>query len=303
MLSASQKTYDPWYTGSLNATSGSNLGKGLISIQPYLSYYDVYGQYTQSWGHHSVPNIRYGELDVYFQMGLNSWLDATVNSKCYYKESRHEETFQFGDSSIFFGLQLLAKKDFTPIPSIRLTLKEIFPTGKYKNLDPKKNGIDAGGQGSYQTSITLILSKVHYWIANHPISWRIDFEYSVPAPVKVKNFNAYGGGYNTKGKVAPGMGYQLILSLEYSFTQRWAYAMDFIYYYSAKDKFKGYAGTNSNGTPASMYSPSSAYVVLSPALEYNFNANLGIIGGLYFTVAGKNSQQLISGQLSLTYTF
>ncbi len=50
-----------------------------------------------------------------------------------------------------------------------------------------------------------------------------------------------------------------------------------------------------------MRSPTSAQFSIAPAIEYNWNANIGIIFGSWFTLAGKNSTQFTSGVFAFNY--
>jgi len=297
------KTYDPWYTGPLLACGGDNVEKGKFNVQPYLFYRDTYGIYNKAWGHHSIPDTFTFQTVLYLQAGITTWLDFTLGFMSFYKEREGKDSFEIGDCSATFGLQIIKQKDLTPRPSIRIEIEQDFPTGKYKNLNPNKKGIDASGSGSYETFFNFIISKVVYWITNHPISWRINLAYTHTTNVKVSNFNTYGGGYNTKGKVNPGHVYTGIMAFEFSFTQRWVYAMDFVYTDAIKKTFKGTPGITIAGEKAINSLPSSKQFSLAPALEYNFNKNLGILGGFHFSVKGENCTEYLTGFLSVTYTF
>ena len=68
---------------------------------------------------------------------------------------------------------------------------------------------------------------------------------------------------------------------------------DFQYQHSNKNRFSGKKGGSAP------IAPSSEQISMAPALEYNFNANVGIIGGAWFSVAGRNSTQFISWVLAL----
>ncbi len=46
-----------------------------------------------------------------------------------------------------------------------------------------------------------------------------------------------------------------------------------------------------------------AEITLAPALEYNFSENLGIIGGAWFTLSGKNTPAFISTMIELTMSW
>lgn len=297
------KTYQPWYTGPLIASDGSNLAPGFVNVQPYLFFKDTYGEYNKAWGHHSNPSTFTFKAEMYFQTGITKWLDVAIIANSFFKEKEGKTAFDVGDTSVEFGLQLLRGKDLTAIPYVRLIIEEVFPTGKYNNLNPTKEGIDATGSGSYETIFNLIFQKTVFWFTNHPIRWRTNAAYTYSTKVSVKNFNVYGGGFGTRGKVAPGGVITGILAFEFSFNQRWVFAMDTVYVYARKTTFKGTPGLTSEGTAASNSTGSSDTTSLAPVLEYNFNENFGILAGSHFTIRKRNATKFTSGIISATYTF
>jgi len=298
-----KKAYDPWYTGPLLAASANNIEKGKFNIQPYLFFRNTHGVYNKKWGHHTTPDTFTFTTEALFQMGFTSWLDLTIGARSMYKKREGLDSFDIGDTSASFGFQIIREKDFTIQPSIRFKAAIFFPTGKYNNLNPRKQGIESSGSGAYEGVFSLNFSKVVYWFENHPIAWRLNPSYTISSNVSVKNFNTYGGGYNTRGIVSPGNLLSLDLSFEYSFTQRWVFAMDFAYIETTKTKFRGTPGTTPEGGVANNTQPSTWRLSLAPALEYNFSKNLGVLGGFHFSVAGKNSTEYLAGIISATYTF
>lgn len=298
-----QRAYEPWYTGPLLAETGTNTPKGMINIQPYLYFRDTNGVYDKSWGHQSTPSTFTFHSELDFEVGITKWLDVTFIGQAFYKDKEGVRSFDFGDTTARLGFQLLFEKNYTLIPSIRFLIEESFPTGKYKNLNPSKLGIDASGSGSYETIFALVIEKVVYWFDAHPIRFRLNPSYTYSTKASVKNFNAYGGGFNTDGKAKPGGVFSGIVSFEYSFTQRWVLAMDIVHVESGKTTFSGIRGTNSDGTIASNTKAKSNQTSLAPAIEYNFSANLGVLAGSHFSIRGKNATDFASGIISATYTF
>ena len=69
------------------------------------------------------------------------------------------------------------------------------------------------GAGSYNTNLSFNISKVLWWVTLHPMNFRVSLNYSLPALVGVKGFNAYGGGTGTDGRVHPGIPSKAILGM------------------------------------------------------------------------------------------
>ncbi|NGX56653.1 MAG: hypothetical protein K1060chlam5_00896 [Candidatus Anoxychlamydiales bacterium] len=302
-IKANETIEYPWYTGPLITYSAENLEKGLVNIQPYLHFRDTYGEFNKSWGYKSLPSTFTFKPTINLQFGLTKYLDVTFLMIGYYKEKSKEKAVEYGDTTVTFGIQLLRQEKNTYKPSIRLTLAETFPTGKYKNLNPNKLGIDASGSGSYETTFSLNLSKIAYFFENHPISFRLNLNYLLPSNAKVRGFNAYGGGFNTNGTVKPGHIIGIFGSFEFSMTQRWVLAMDILHTHGTKVTFKGNKGLSLNGLIASNSSSSSSQTSLAPAIEYNFNKNLGVLAGVHFVIQNKNATNFLSEVISVTYTF
>jgi hypothetical protein len=94
-----------------------------------------------------------------------------------------------------------------------------------------------------------------------------------------------------------GSSYSADFGYEFSFTQRWVFALDVVYNYNQKTTFSGRSG----GSPVG--GPFSDELSLAPAIEYNVNENLGFLGGVWFSVWGRNSLDFVSGIVSFTYSF
>jgi hypothetical protein len=289
------KEYDPWFTGPLLCPSANNLDPGSFNIQPYLFFTETY---PDSGAHQFTV-----EESNYVQYGLLKYLDVTFFFHLLFNEKEHENSFGYGDTTVSFGLQALKQVPHTLTPSIRITIAQTFPTGKFRNLDPTKGSVDSFGAGAFRTKVALQISKTVYWIRYHPIAFRLYFPFSVPSLVLVKGFNASGGGYNTYGKVRPPYVFSSVFAYELSLTQRWVFATDFWYEYDSKSTFSGNPGTNIDGTIASNGSLAGHTLSIAPAIEYNVNSDFGFIAGVWFTALTKNTSDFVSYAISFTYTF
>lgn len=251
-----QKMFIPWYTGPLITGSANNAPKGKTNIQPYLYFFWQYGQYQDNRKLDRVPSIYTLNPLIVLQRGLTDWLDITVIPQGFFRWREGESAQKFGDLSVTFGIQLV--KETPSVPSIRFTIGESFPTGKYRHLDPDKAGIDASGSGAYETVFGLNISKILWWFKLHPIGFRFVTSYSIPDHnAKVNDFNAYGGGFGTNGHVRVGNTLNMDIGIEVSITQRWVFATDIAYTYNEKNIFFGNPGLTALGTPAVNGSPTS----------------------------------------------
>lgn len=297
------KTYSPWYTGPLLAASAYTLPPGSVYTQPYLYLTNTYGSYTDSFKSRSQPSVYSVTPDISFQTGLTNFFDIAVEGSSIYNNRKGKTAYHLEDITVKLGMQLLREKKETFYPTIKFRIQEYFPTGKYKNLNPEKFGIDATGTGDYRTIFLLAMSKIFYFWPMHPNKWTFNLAYQLPTKVKVKDFNSYGGGYGTNGTVTPGQTISTDIAVEYSCSQSLVLVMEAAYSYTTPTKYSGTIGYALDGSLSSNSSNSSMQCSLAPAIEYNFTQNVGFIGGVWFSIFGKNSSQFVSAVISLCYTF
>ncbi len=296
-----KEMFNPWYAGPLLTPSAHILPPGLVNIQPYLFWTNTYGKFNSSGHSHKIPNIHTVNPTFGALIGMISWMHLTFNVQGIWNKQQSHSSFNWGDTSVGLGFGALAEGPYNP--AILFGVKETFPSGKYQHLNPHKGGVDSTGAGSYQTTFSFNISKVVWWVSLHPMNMRLSLNYTIPSVVSVHGFNTYGGGFGTDGKVHPGEGFQGDFGYEYSFTKRWVAALDVVYNYSRRNKFSGHPGVASPGIPATVGGPFGDQLSLAPALEYNPNANLSFLAGVWFTVWGRNASNFVSGVASVEYTF
>ena len=297
-----QKMFIPWYTGPIIAGSASNVPPGKVNIQPYLYFTLNYAAYNSQRKMMSAPNTYIFSPLFLFQTGITNYVDISIVPQAFFRWERGEFGANIADLPIQLGFQITHETPY--IPKIRFLVGEIFPIGKYQNLNSHKLGLDATGEGAFQTSVGLNLNKVLWWYKLHPISLRFAGSYNIPNnDVHVYNYNAYGGGEGTDGRVDVGSTLSLDIGVEYSLTQKWVLATDLCYTYSNHSTFKGTPGESSPGVPAQTGLPSSDQLSLAPAVEYNINSDSGFIGGVWFTMTGRNSSSFVTLVLSYTTLF
>ena len=296
-----KKMFNPWYGGPLLTGSPSIITPGYVNLQPYLFILDNYAAFDSSRKSRSIPDLLVIRPLTDIHIGIINWMDIIIEFQGYYKKQNNQSSFNFGDCSatLNFGIY----KETAYIPNIKFYIKESFPTGKYQKLKSYKANVDSSGSGSYTTSFGIVFGKIIWWWLTHPISLRLAFNYSVPAKVSVKNFNTYGGGFGTKGKVNPGNVLAASFGYEQSITQKLVLAFDLAYEADDRSTFKGIKGVTSGGDEATVGNPSSDVFSLAPALEYNFNPNVALIAGAWFSVYGRNTNNFAGGVITVTATF
>jgi hypothetical protein len=296
-----RKMFNPWYSGPLITGSAHNLDPGYLNIQPYLYVIDNYGIYNKDRHSESIDDLIQVEPQIVLQTGLLPRLDITAILSGFYNKQNGIDSGGYNDTVVQLGYQLV--KETAYVPAVRFVFSESFPSGKYNDLNPAKRGLDAIGSGSYETTFTINFGKVVWWLTTHPMALRYSLNFMIPTSVHVRNFNSYGGGYGTHGKIKPGKQFTNDFGFEYSFTQKWVFALDLVYFYQGKARFSGNPGVDAAGNPAANGRPFSDQLSLAPAIEYNPSSTIGILGGAWFSVYGRSSFNFASAVISYYQVF
>lgn len=286
----------PWFTGPLLAPSANTVLPGHVKLQPYLNTRVIVGDYDSHW--HVVPrdNFYTEELRFKTKIGIAKRLDFEFSPILLYRETQGRHSVNIADLPLVLNIQILSSKALGRGPALKLGLRADIPTGKYQKLDPAKKRTDETGTGCWFPGVSLSCSNIWYISGFHYFEIRALAQYRVGVPVHVKGLNTYGGDQYTRGTAYPGNYLILDTAVEYSLTQRWALACDFVYLHRNRDRFFGKNGTF-------MRHPSAEEFSVAPAIEYSWSKNMGVVGGVWFSVAGRNIAQFINGMLSLNAYF
>lgn len=297
-----KEMFNPWYSGPLLTGSANMMPAGNIGIQPYIFVADNYGVYKKNRSVKNIDDLVQLNPQINgIQFGLTSWMDAAVSIQTFVNWQNGHTSGALGDTNLTVGFPIY--KETLWVPGMKIGVGAIFPTGRYQNATGGKALTQITGEGSWQPQFSYRISKLLFWDTLHPFNLRATFTYTIPTNVTVKGFNAYGGGYGTCGEVRPGNNWDLSIGAEWSFSQNWVLANDFVYLYNYRSKFSGYKGVDKNGNPAKVGIPSGDQFSLCPAIEYNPTPRLGFLSGLWFTVTGKNTFAFVQGIVTVTYTW
>jgi len=296
----------PWFTGSLICPSANTIDAGSYNIEPYLYVTDNPAIYDNDWHANSIPPEWTIEAQIPVWVGLTNWCDIEFQPTLMWNHKQGGGgAWALGDILLQFDFQLW--RDELPhkswLPTIKFAIRESIPVGKYRNLNPLKRTADQGGYGTWATGAQLIFGRLFYFSGVHFLNMRLALQYNFyHSLVHVKGYDAYGGGIGANGKIRPGSDFAIDLGLEYSLSRHWALALDLVGYWQAKAKFTGYSGTNFlRGTPTAVAKAADIQYSIAPGIEYNWNENLGIITGAWFTVAGKQISEFYSFIFAVNY--
>jgi hypothetical protein len=289
----------PWLTGPLLAPAANVVGDGAYNIEPYFFVTKNPAIYDKNWNAQSIPPQWSLSVQAPAWVGLTDWCDITFIPAAGWNDKKSGgAAWTLLDFNMQLDFQIWHQNwsDSSWIPSIKLGLRETLPTGKYRNLNPQKLSADQGGFGSWVSSLQLAFGRVFHITGYQFLNVRLVGQYAYySSPVHVKGYNAYGGGIGANGTIHPGSYETLDLGLEYSVSRHWAFALDVVGYWQSKSKFRGYGGQDFLlRTPTTVAKAAAIEYSLAPAIEYNWNANLGMITGVWFTIVGKEISELYS---------
>ncbi|WP_420420724.1 hypothetical protein [Simkania sp.] len=292
----------PWFTGPLLVPAAECNPKGDTSWQPYIFVNNTFGEYDSHWHRQNTPNTWSVTPLIDVTYGLSSFIDIEAVASFVYNYSQGSSAVRLTDWSLFLGFQPLRDTPGTWEPNLRITLQQVFPFGQYKHLNPKKNGTDGTGRGAYQTGVNFTFDKAFHYATNKYFSIRWSLGYLFAFPVHIDGLSVYGGAPDTSGKVFPGQTFIGYLSGEVQITQNWAFACDTEYLITRHDRFSGKPGTE-DGEKALVGNPFSVSISIAPAIEYSYSENFGLIGGVWFSLAGKNASQFFGGVFSVVINY
>ncbi len=280
---------EPWFTGPLLTPSAQCVPVGHVNFEPYIYWFQTRNHYNQHWHSHSIPHFNTLLSQNFIQIGVYNKLELDLTPQFAYNKSQGQHMWRMLDFPFALAIQLYADENNRHTPKLKLRLHTRVPCGKYDRLNPEKKGTDIGGGGSWYPSVGLVFSELFHTSGVHYLSTRLFFNYGFGTPAHVHGPSVYGGTHKTRGTAYPGNFIEASAAMEYSFTQEWVFAMDLFYTHSNKSRFTG-----KKGGPLAPKKPSSEQFSVAPALEYNFNSEIGIIAGPWIVFAGRNSDQFVS---------
>lgn len=291
---------DPWFTGPLLAPAGHNVARGHTNLEIYGLDVLTDGQYNQSGQLVHSPLFKSLVANPILTHGFTDWLDAQISLPYVFNSTRGVHYNRLTDISIALGFQLVEQKGSPKRADVRILVQEVFPTGRYENLNPQLLGTDSTGLGSNQTQIGLNLQYLIEVFNSHYLRSRLILSHLHSSSVEVHGFSSYGGALATRGRINPGAENDIDLAFEFTLTQNWVAVLEGTFSKGNSTRFNGILSIGDLGGPSvNIGNGDFSEKALAPALEYNFNENIGLIGGVWFPVSGQNTAHYMTYVLAL----
>ena len=305
----SQQSLDEaWWTGPLLAASPGTLPRGHWLFEPYFFDVMAYGRFDRdgtlrgAGAAHEIGNqsyIEYGLVDG-FTLGLIPRLGFHESAA-----GQDSSGFAVGDLTLQGAYGLTQFRPGSWIPTTSLVIGETFPTGKYDRLNGPTDG--ALGSGVYSTTFSLY-SQTYFWMPNGRIlRTRLDLSYQVSRWGSLHGASVYGTGNGFDGRARPGPSFTGDLAFEYSVSQNWVLATDFWWEHDGNTRVQGSYAPPGGASPAAALSVvdtgSDELLYLAPAVEYNWNASMGVIAGARIAAAGRNASATVTPVAAVNMVF
>ena len=178
----------------------------------------------------------------------------------------------FGDVNLTFKYRFVEE---TPtLPTISGIFAVDFPTGRYRNLNPRLLGLDALGGGSYVFTTGVNVSK---WM--RPFIFYGNFYYSMPTAFT-----------DDEGKKIPRDFVTVNLAAEYPLAKKWVALLELTSFWDGGSLF----GHRPNVAPAHLLS-------ILPGIEFMATENLSFALGVNIDLAGRNIDATVTPILSMVW--
>lgn len=302
---ASAQDSPAYFTGPLLTSNAATLPAGTWLVEPYLMYYKSDAFYDEQSNRHTVsPGVRQWQTSIPIYYGVTDRLQLRLGVGGAHSISggAHTDGIRATDTTVGAQYMLLSSGEDHKNPSVSLAYAHRFPTGTYDRVD--QDPLNAIGNGANVDTFSALLQQ-YVWLPNgRPMRFRATVSYSLPpSPVTVRGMSAYGTPRGFLGNARLGSSLGISTAVEYSINMRWALAMDLAYDRDAASQVRGIQSQGSASALWESRSPSRDVFSLAPAVEYNFNDRIGIVGGVQFSFAGRNNDAFFTPMAAINMVF
>jgi hypothetical protein len=296
-----QAMSDAWWTGSMLAPSAATLPRGDVLVEPYFydvvvrTRFDADGRRTPVRGTDGFGSLTYALYGVTDRFTVGLIPTAGYNTAA---GSPSSSGFGIGDLTVHAEYGLTRFREGHRMPATALVVQESLPTGRYDRLGNRPD--DGFGSGAHTTTVALF-SQMYFWLPNGRIlRMRLDVSQGFPSGAAVHGVSVYGTGSGFEGRARPGGYVYADASWEYSVTKRWVLSLDATFRRDGRTRIAGWDEADA-ATPRAVWMDSgvSRAVGFAPAIEYSWNANVGVLVGVRVIAAGRNTAASVTPAVAI----
>lgn len=286
-----QSTEDALWTGPMLANSAATLPHGHFLIEPYL--YDVSSSGSDGFG--SLTYMLYGVTDR-LTAGL-----VPVFGYTRVVRGPNGSGIGLGDVSLLAQYRLTEVPPGSSLPTVSVQLQETVPSGRYDRLGDRP--ADGQGDGAYVTTLALN-TQTWLWLSNGRIlRVRFNVSQSFAHTTSIEGVSVYGTGEGFRGRARPGNVTLADAAWEYSLTRNWVLALDLVWQHARSTHVSGYDLSGVDPAPVRNDSGTSMAFGFAPAVEYNWNARIGLLIGMRVITGGYNTAKSVTPALALNMVY
>lgn len=290
---ASPEPNASWWTGSLLSTSAETMAVSHWLMEPFLANSAVTHAFDSHGRLQNVPAVERTSAGVFVMYGLADGISIGAVPRAQLREhdALHSGTATtVGDTTTMLQIRLRGRDLASWLPAVSLLIAETLPTGRFDHLSGSAQ--QGSGSGVYRTDVALYAQSLFYTPGNHPLRARINLTYSTFGIAKLSGVSVYGTPHGFRGRVDPGPGFAADTSFELSLSPRWVLALDVFHAHQESVSIRGAVSQRIGGSyvaePFALIGRASSNWILAPAIERNFNSNVGVITGIELTISGHN---------------
>jgi hypothetical protein len=290
-----------WWTGSLEAPSPALPKAGLLALEPYVVSQFNTGAYGTDGTHQSVAHdTSTVESLLVIKYGITKWLTVEALPSISGTWNNRSSSTGAGVGDLPLELEYRVRNgDYrNGAPSVTFDLGVTLPTGRYDRLKTNLNG---AGQGAYLLKQGVVLQSLFDTWGNHPVRIRVyGVVYEPLDHPSIADESVYGTSPGFNGRVAPGVSGEVGIGAGWAANRHWVLALDLVQNYADGYLLNGIDGA---GKLVRTRGGNEATTALAPAVEYNISGSMGIIVGVEFSVAGRNTPSYVAPQIALAASF
>lgn len=288
-----------WFTGTLEAPSPALPKAGLVAIEPYLIEQANFGVYDNAGVRQpSQDEVHQATSVTVFKYGITDRL--SVEALPSVANARNEQTHVtgVGDLPAELEYRFNDENNKTGRPSVTAAIGGVVPIGRYDRLHTPLGGL---GSGAYSVKGSILLQSLFDTWGNHPVRVRLYGAASEPTgDVSVHDVSVYGTTHGFRGNATPGSSGEGGIGVSYGLTQSWVLACDLLHTSTHGSRVRG---VDASGMSVDTTADQSRRTAVAPAMEYSFSGRTGLIAGVEFSVAGRNSASYVAPQIALSMAF
>jgi hypothetical protein len=290
------------FTGPLVTPAVNAMPAGMVNIEPYLVHTNTRGSYDNVGDRREgKPMVRQWQIALPMTYALTDThsVQVILNAARTSGAGQHSDGLRMGDTTVRVQQRLKGPNADGTGLVLGLALAQRLPTGRYHRLDT--NPLNGTGNGAMRTTFAFGAQSLYWLDGGRAIRWRGQLAWSPsPGRVRVRDSSVYGTDSGFRGFARLGQAWNASVAAEYAINPRWVLVGEAIWNRASAIDVTGTTADASHD--ARRLAPSQEFS-LAPAVEYHFTPNTGLIAGVQFTVAGRNTADYVAPQVALNMVF